>query len=162
MWLKPMLLRSAPQNFDRGVWKRRWLSPGSPHNSKDSGDTQDAAALSTPDTNKEITGKQGQFQIHSGTVAPLPLAAVKREIMFDFTLSQVLRNPLFVPAGRIYGKPGRNGRYSRSNLREGRVRMRIFENAYSQGFAILTWVKVFQKSTNRRSKANDEEASDAG
>jgi hypothetical protein len=145
MRLKPMLLRSAPQNLDRGVWKRRGLAPGSPHDCKDSGNTQDAAALSTPDTNKEVTGKQGQFQIYSGAVAPLPLGAVKREIMFDFALSQVLRNPLFVPAGGIDGKPGRNGRYSRSNPREGRVRMRIFENAYSQGFAILTWVKVFHK-----------------
>jgi hypothetical protein len=81
--------------------------------------------------------------------------------VLNFALPQVLRNPLFVTAGSVNGKPARGADYLRRNPGGERLRIDIFEFDCSQGFAILTWVKVFHKSTNRRSKATIEKSSEA-
>jgi hypothetical protein len=146
MRLNSMLFQSALQSVDGGIGKRRGLATGSSHNRKSSGDAQNASALGTLDVDEEITGKQGQIKGHFRPIAPLPVCAVKREIVLNLTLTQVLRNPLFVTARDIHSKPLRGAGHFCANRGNGSFCTNIFEYADSQGFAILTWVKcVFQE-----------------
>ena len=106
----------------------------------------------TLDAHKDVAGEQRQFQRHLGSVAPLPVRAIEREIMLNFALTQVLCNSFFVTAGGVDRKPARGSGYFPANLDHGRFRLDILENASSQGFAILTWVKVFHKGNEHGPK----------
>jgi hypothetical protein len=57
-----------------------------------------------------------------------------------------------VTAGGIERKPARGSGYFPANLDHGRQKLDILENASLQGFAILTWVKVFHKAMSICSK----------
>jgi hypothetical protein len=75
--------------------------------------------------------------------------------VFNFALTQVLRDPLFVTTGRIDGKPtGRSGYFRANPKSRSGSQLDIFEIASSQGFAILTWVKYSKKGFKPRVQRN--------
>jgi hypothetical protein len=136
----PMLEKAGPQCLDRTIGKRRRLTPCTPYHRQRSGNTQDAYALRTLNTHKDIAREKWQVQCHSRPVAPFPVRLIKREVMLNFALTQMLRNAFFVTASRIESKPAREtAGYFRATLGARSYDLDILKNASLQGFAILTW-----------------------
>jgi hypothetical protein len=103
----PMLAKAGPQCLDRSIGKGRGLTSGTPHHRQRSGNTQDAYALRTLNAYKDISGEEWQVQGHPRPIAPFPVRLIKREVMLNFALAQMLRNAFFVTASRIESKPAR-------------------------------------------------------
>jgi hypothetical protein len=152
MRLDSMLPEAGAQRLDRTVGKGRRLAPGASYHSQRSGNTQDAHSLGALNAYKNIAREKRQVQRYPGPVAPFPVRLVEGKVMLNFALTQMLRNAFFVAAGRIERKPARGSDYFRANVGQGRFDLSILENASLQGFAILTWVKVFHKAMNIGSK----------
>ncbi len=123
----------------------------SSHNCKGSGDAQDADALENARCGQRGSWGTTAIQRHPGPIAPLPIRAIEREIVLNFALTQVLRNPLFVTTGGINRKPAQAPVTFGQSVQG--ISSRTSSNiCSSQGFAILTWVMVYSKSTNRSPK----------
>ncbi len=69
--------------------------------------------------------------------------------MLNRALTQMLRDPLFVPAGRVKRKPSRPTGYLGYLWFNMKARVSAYQWVVPQGFAILTWVKVFHRSFPR-------------
>lgn len=118
---------------------------------QDSRYAHDARALRAGESYEDVAREQGQLQVHPGPIAPSPLGAIQGQVVLNAALSEMFCNGLFMTARCVHRKPARFAIESSPTL----FSYSTGNAAELQGFAILTWVKVFHSMLKTASFRSD-------
>jgi hypothetical protein len=147
-WVRfdPMFPQPDPQGIDCRIWQGCWFATRAADHRQCARNAEDAYPFGPIDANKDVAGEEGKLERHPGSVTPFPVGPVQGKVVLNFTLLQMLSDPLFMAAGRVDSEPPRSVSY----LSDSGTNIKIGDLAWMyvalQSFAVLTWVKVIHRS----------------